>query len=240
MAKDPAILWYWNDWQGGTSTFTRHLKGCYMDLLNAQFNTGKLSLAEIKTVLGTDFGSTWPTLQKKFKEESGLFFNERMEEEKQKRKAFSESRRKNLLSKKKVHMPPHMEAHMENENANGNDSLGKGGMGEKPESPPGARKWTTTPGPEWFDLELPEISQGAVIQHFRFTKHKDVTPHQVQGLWAVFKANYFTAKKFYQDKSDVYSHFLNWSVKQEITEKAIKSASADNGQLDRLKSLHKK
>lgn len=83
MAKDPAVLWYWSNWQGGTSTFTRHLKGCYMDLLNAQFNNGKLSFAEIKTVLGTDFGLAWPTLQKKFeKDESGLFFNVKMEEEK--------------------------------------------------------------------------------------------------------------------------------------------------------------
>ncbi len=51
MAKDPATLWYWGDWQGGTSTFTRHLKGCYMDLLNAQFNNGHLSLDEIKKTI---------------------------------------------------------------------------------------------------------------------------------------------------------------------------------------------
>lgn len=96
MAKDPAVLWYWNDWQGGTSTFTRHLKGCYMDLLNAQFNNGRLSLAEIKTVLGTDFGSSWPTLQKKFeKDEDGLFFNARMESEKLRRGNFIERQKEN-------------------------------------------------------------------------------------------------------------------------------------------------
>jgi len=108
MAKDPSVLWYWNDWQGGTITLSRHLKGCYMDLLHAQFNNGHLSLDEIKTVLGSDFGSTWPTLQKKFKtDEKGLFFNERLVFEIDKRSKYSKSRRDNL--KGKVHMYPHME-----------------------------------------------------------------------------------------------------------------------------------
>jgi len=40
--KDPAVLWYWNDWGGGTRTMSRQLKGCYMDLLEAQFNSGPL------------------------------------------------------------------------------------------------------------------------------------------------------------------------------------------------------
>lgn len=111
MAKDPACLFYWGDWSGGTITFTRHLKGCYMDLLNAQFNNGPLSLDEVKTVLGSDFGSSWPTLQKKFKiGETGLFFNERLQHEKDKRVNYSRSRKENAK-----HMVEHMPKHMENE-----------------------------------------------------------------------------------------------------------------------------
>lgn len=125
MAKDPAVLWYFGDWAGGTMTMTRHQKGCYIDLLCAQFNNGKLSLDEIKTVLGEDFGSTWPTLQKKFeKDESGLFFNKRLQEEKDKRIKYSESRRSNR-NHMKQHMNNHMSAHMENENEN-KDILKKG------------------------------------------------------------------------------------------------------------------
>lgn len=119
MAKDPATLWYWGDWSGGTSTMTRHLKGCYMDLLNAQFNNGHLSLDEIKTVLASDFGNSWPTLQKKFiTDENGLFYNVRAEEEKLKRQAFTKSRQDNLKPKahKAIHIEPHMDYHMENEN----------------------------------------------------------------------------------------------------------------------------
>lgn len=118
MAKDPATLWYWNDWHGGTITLSRHLKGCYMDLLHAQFNGGPLSLDEIKTVLGSDFGSAWPTLQKKFeKNDNNLFFNRKALETQEKRKKYSESRRANLSKHKhmKPHMGKHMDAHMENE-----------------------------------------------------------------------------------------------------------------------------
>ena len=118
MAKDPAVLWYFGDWAGGTMTMTRHQKGCYIDLLCAQFNNGKLSLDEIKTVLGTDFGSTWADIQKKFeRDESGLFFNKRLQEEKDKRIKYSESRRSNR-NHMKQHMNNHMSAHMENENIN--------------------------------------------------------------------------------------------------------------------------
>lgn len=93
-----------------------------MDLLHAQFNNGRLSLEEIKICLGSDFGSSWPTLQKKFKQdEAGLFFNERAEQEKQKRQNFTDSRKNNLKkSHMEQHMEPHMVAHMENRNINEN------------------------------------------------------------------------------------------------------------------------
>lgn len=121
MAKDPAMLWYWGDWFSGTATFSRHLKGCYMDILNAQFNSGHLSLDEIKTVLGSDFGSSWPTLQKKFsRDPQGLYFNERLDAEKEKRKQWTESRKNNLKSHKATHTKNHMVPHMENENINDN------------------------------------------------------------------------------------------------------------------------
>lgn len=97
--RDPAFLFYPGDWQGGTATFTRLIKGCYIDVLIAQFNSGPLSLEEIKNVLSHDFEASWPTLQKKFKQEDGLFFNERLEFEKQKRRNYSKSRRENRSPK---------------------------------------------------------------------------------------------------------------------------------------------
>lgn len=122
MAKDPALLWYWGDWLGGTSTFTRLQKGAYMDLLAAQFNNDSLTMSEIQVILGADFDTCWPVLNRKFKEDNGKFFNERLRNEKIKRMNYTASRRNNLdsIPKKEVHMAPHMsthmDAHMENEN----------------------------------------------------------------------------------------------------------------------------
>src|SRR5690606_18835678 len=85
-----AFLFYPGDWQGGTVTMSRHLKGCYIDLLVAEFNSGPLSLEEIKTVLGTDFAA-WGSLSKKFKTtDDGRFFNEKLESEKAKRATFTQ------------------------------------------------------------------------------------------------------------------------------------------------------
>lgn len=209
MAKDPAMLWYWNDWNGGTLTFSRHLKGCYIDVLSAQFNSGPLSLEEIKTVLGSDF-SAWGTIQKKFAQTStGLFFNERLEAEKEKRKAFTESRRQNR--RKKTYDTSHdedMSDDMENENTNTVLPVLETCIKEK--------KWKTFPDENELNLELPEIKAGAVIKLFRITKKQDVTKEQVYDLWGVFKIQVFTGKKFYQDAGDVYSHFLNWTKTQNI------------------------
>lgn len=132
MAKDPAMLWYWNDWQGGTVTLSRHLKGCYIDLLHAQFNNGHLSIDEIKTVLGLDF-SAWDTLQKKFEcDPKGLFFNKRLEQEQAKRKAFTESRRLNRLKRHDTTYVEHTKGHMENENEDENiDVIVDGGTGRE-------------------------------------------------------------------------------------------------------------
>lgn len=110
------------------------MKGCFMDLMHAQFNHGRLSIEEIKICLGQDFENSWPVLQKKFKQdEKGLFFNERLETEKQKRAAFTESRRQSRLGKYKSHdttSEKHTLSRMENENVNENVSKEKGGMGE--------------------------------------------------------------------------------------------------------------
>lgn len=120
MAKDPAFLFYPGDWHSGTMLLSRHQKGCYIDILIAQFNNGPLSLESIKTILGQDQAS-WTVLSSKFKQNSaGNYFNERLATEVEKRKAYSESRRKNKEGKS-THDPTyvkHMTPHMENENRN--------------------------------------------------------------------------------------------------------------------------
>lgn len=105
LGTDPCTPFFWNDWQGGTMTLSRFQKGCYMDLLTAQFNNGHLSLEEIKNVLGNDFAAWQGVLSKKFKQDQeGKFYNVRLEQEILKRKAYSASRRKNASVPMLQHM----------------------------------------------------------------------------------------------------------------------------------------
>lgn len=105
MGKDPAVSWFFNDFLGGTMGFTRHQVGCYMHVMGAQFNLGHLSLDTIKTVLGSDFGQHWPTLQKKFiLDDKGLFYNKRLDFEIHKRKEYSKGREDNLSGGSSGHM----------------------------------------------------------------------------------------------------------------------------------------
>lgn len=130
MASDPAFLFYPNDFIGGTMGMTLEEKGAYMELLMAQFNRGHFSDLMATRIIGE---SLWAVLKQKFTaDESGCYYNKRLEIEVNKRKAYSESRRNNLSGNKdkqlhmeehmdthmESHMATHMEAHMENRNSN--------------------------------------------------------------------------------------------------------------------------
>ena len=124
MAKDPAFLFYPNDWLGGTMGMTFEEKGAYMELLMLQFNRGHMT----KDMIGRTVGQLWDNIKDKFVEdENGCFYNTRLEEEKNKRKSFTESRRNNRKgvnqhTKNKEHKSGHMTLHMENENEDVNDN----------------------------------------------------------------------------------------------------------------------
>lgn len=111
MAKDPAFLFYPNDWIGGTMGMTFEEKGAYMELLMMQFNRGHMT----KHMIGLAVGQLWINIEDKFRMDSdGLYYNERLDFEKLKRSNYTKSRRNNVLGKnqftKKVgHMTSHME-----------------------------------------------------------------------------------------------------------------------------------
>jgi uncharacterized protein YdaU (DUF1376 family) len=133
MSKDPAFLFYPNDWIGGTMGMTFEEKGAYMELLMLQFNRGHMTTHMIGQVVGQN----WVKIMDKFiQDDEGLWFNERLEQEKIKRQNFTKSRRNNISgenqytkNKKKInghmngHMGGHMTSHMENENENNINTL---------------------------------------------------------------------------------------------------------------------
>jgi len=123
MTKDPAFLFYPNDYLGGTLGMTFEEKGAYIELLMLQFNRGHMT----SHMVGQTVGQIWVNIQDKFKvDPKGLFYNERLEMEQEKRKTFTGSRKNNLLGKnqhtKNDKKRGHMTSHMENENENVNEN----------------------------------------------------------------------------------------------------------------------
>lgn len=120
MSKDPAFLFYPNDYIGGTMGMTFEEKGAYIELLMLQFNRGHMT----SHMIGQTIGQLWDTIKDKFKkDDNGLYYNERLEQEQLKRKTFTESRRNNIkgtnqYSKKHLKKEGHMTSHMEDENEN--------------------------------------------------------------------------------------------------------------------------
>lgn len=132
--KDPAFLFYPNDWLGGTMGMTFEQKGAYMELLMLQFNRGHMTKHMIGQILGQNGGQLWDVIKDKFEvDPDGNYFNRRLEEEQNKRKAFTESRRNNIGGKNQHTKKEtknrsydqtndlHMTKHMENENVNENE-----------------------------------------------------------------------------------------------------------------------
>jgi uncharacterized protein YdaU (DUF1376 family) len=128
MAKDPAFLFYPGDYVSGTMGMTFEEKGAYMDLLMLQFNRGHMNTHMIQHTVG----HLWNQVKCKFiQDNEGLWYNVRLDVEKEKRKTFTESRRNNMKPKDKpsyetpyeTHMQHHMDSHMENENENINKDI---------------------------------------------------------------------------------------------------------------------
>lgn len=129
--KDPAFLFYPNDWLGGTLGFSFEEKGALMELLVLQFNVEKFTQAQAKHVLGICSDKVWEKLKQKFKTDGEFYWNERLKLEIEKRKNFANSRRNNALSKKnKFFLNKHMENENRNENENKNGSKEKGDRGK--------------------------------------------------------------------------------------------------------------
>lgn len=124
MTKDPAFLFYPNDYIGGTMGMTFEEKGAYMELLMMQFNRGHMTTH----MIGQTVGQVWDKIKDKFvQDENGMYYNKRLELEIDRRKTFVESRKNNIsgvnqYTKKRGHMgghtTKHTSSHMENVDVN--------------------------------------------------------------------------------------------------------------------------
>ena len=125
MAKDPAFLFYYQDFLVGTEFMTNAEVGQYIRVLAHLADKGKLSEEQVLSICRA---SAIPSkVQDKLSVgDDGLFFNKRLLQEVEKRKAFSDSRRNNALSGKSSLSTSRAYAqHMENENENRNEDKDK-------------------------------------------------------------------------------------------------------------------
>lgn len=115
MAKNPAFLFYSQDFIVGVQTLSFEDRGKYITLLCQMHQQGRLDEESICFLVGS------PSVKLKGKfsiDEDGFWYNERLEKEVDKRNKFTESRRNNGLQggRRKEANGKHMVNHMENEN----------------------------------------------------------------------------------------------------------------------------
>ena len=116
MSKDPAFLFYSSDFLTGTLLMSMEQKGKFIILLCIQHQKGHLSEKDMLHICGSYDEDVFTKFQK---DEQGKFYNIRLEEEVDKRKAYSESRRNNRKKKEDVNnISSSYVEHMENENEN--------------------------------------------------------------------------------------------------------------------------
>jgi uncharacterized protein YdaU (DUF1376 family) len=114
MSKDPAFLFYSSDFLTGTLLMSMEQKGKFITLLCIQHQKGHMSERDMLQICGTYDEDIFDKFQK---DSDGKFFNERLKEEIDKRKSYSESRRNNRKKKDDVIIISDTYVqHMENEN----------------------------------------------------------------------------------------------------------------------------
>lgn len=123
--KDPAFLFYSSDFLSGTMLMTDEEIGQYIKLLCLQHQKGHLKEKDMLNICKTYNEDIFSKFKK---DKEGNYYNERLEYESNKRKAYSESRRNNR-KKKETHEDDvknicnSYEKHMENANANENENI---------------------------------------------------------------------------------------------------------------------
>ncbi len=119
MGKNPAVLFYPNDFIASTALWSDAETGLYIRLLCYQHINGGIQPEDFEQLCGD-----CRRVRAKFvQHDDGLYYNERMLTETNKRRAYVQSRLENgeKGGRPKNHMDNHMDNHMGNRNINSNN-----------------------------------------------------------------------------------------------------------------------
>ena len=127
--KDPAVLFYTSDFIAGTITMTDAQRGQYILLLCLQHQKGHLTEKDMLKICNSYDEDIWC----KFTQKDGIYYNERMKVEADKRRKYSESRASNRKKKDNdeqdekdmKNISDSYDKHMENENEDINKDIDK-------------------------------------------------------------------------------------------------------------------
>jgi len=189
--KDPAVLFYTSDFLSGTYTMSDEQTGKYIRLLCFQHQHGKLSQKDMLSICKAYDVEIWS----KFRSENNFFYNERMLIESEKRKKYSESRRKNANNDKKDKA---YAKHMGNVNENINVDINilEGGMGG-----------------DWESHRRQFLEDGS--WQMSFCTKKNISKINLDEKLKEFISD-IDLKQDYKPKKELQSHFTNWFNKNKI------------------------
>jgi hypothetical protein len=111
MPKDPAVLFYTSDFLSGTFCMSNEQVGKYIRLLCLQHQKGMLTEKDMLNICQTYDVDIF----EKFTKKDNFFYNERMFNESERRKSYSDSRKNNRLRHKNNIICQSYDKHMETE-----------------------------------------------------------------------------------------------------------------------------
>ncbi|MBQ3041241.1 MAG: hypothetical protein IJD42_06550 [Clostridia bacterium] len=207
MAKDPAVLFYTADFLSTIQGLTLEEIGTYIKLLCIQHQIGHLSEKTVKLSVG----EVSPDVLRFFKkDENGHLYNERMEKEQEKRRVYSDRRRKNRTKKDMKNICLTYVEHMENENVNENVNETKNKYGAF----------------ENVLLTLKEYERLKEKYPHTYEKHIDNLSYYIESRGDKYKSHYATilawTRKEEKERGDSFSSFDTDEFFQAAVERSAK------------------
>ena len=93
--KDPAFPFYAQDFLVGTLHMTCEETGAYIKLLAYQWVNLGIPKNRVGIIIGAGWENVWQSIRDKFIEKNGVFYNERLELEREKRARFKQKQSEN-------------------------------------------------------------------------------------------------------------------------------------------------
>jgi len=205
MAKDPAFLFYSSDFLNGISDLTMEERGQYITLLCLQHQKGELTEKTIRLSVGS---VSVDVISKFSKLKNGNFVNDRLKEEVEKRKLFTESRinngKKGGRPKKPLGYPKNNLVEDENENENKDEN--KYEIIKEKEKVNFSDELFNNPQWNSDSCRLHKINEDELSEYLE-----------------IFQLNLKSKLKTIPDKTEYANYFTNWLKLELQKEKSLKS-----------------